>query len=51
MLKGYRTYIAIVLTALVIGLTQMGILPVALGDALAGLLTIAGLYYRSQAVK
>lgn len=48
-MKGYRTYAAIVATALVVGLHQIGILNDGLFELLVSVLTVAGLYFRSKA--
>lgn len=48
MLKGYRTYLAIALTALVVGLQVIGIIGVELEAVLVGILSVLGLYYRSK---
>jgi len=48
MLKGYRTYLAIILTALIVGLNQLGIVSGVLYDTIVGLLVVAGIYYRAK---
>lgn len=49
MLKGYRTYLAILLTALVYGFQQIGIMPEGWSEWLIGILTAAGLWFRYKA--
>ena len=48
-LKGWRTYLAIILTALVAGLVQIGIISTNIGDIVVTILSGLGLYFRSQA--
>jgi hypothetical protein len=49
MFKGYRTYLAIGATALVVLGSYFGIIPAGVEATIVSLLTAAGLYYRSQA--
>lgn len=48
-MKGYRTYAAIIATALVVGLHQIGILPDGIFELIVTALTAAGIYFRKQA--
>lgn len=48
-LKGYRTYLAIVLTALVVGLHEIGVFPGEWFEWTVAALAAAGLYFRAKA--
>lgn len=51
MLKGYKTYLAILLTALVVGLYSTGVISQGIEEWLVGILSAIGLWARSQANK